>query len=263
MRQLGVGALGYVAIGGHKRRGISKVEAGVSSEKGAELGESAPEPGRHDELVHLPPNALDFLQAQRVNGRWRGLDRSVPLDVVRVDAGALGQRINARRGAAPWQVPSLNKLLESLECGSGGFPVRRNSAHRQFRAIGLSDRRRPGAERSEQRAFERVVGQLALDLTGHIPQGDSWRRHSRRKPLLHQRHRLVDERPNSPKAPHEVLVVVARRSWGAGKRSRDILLDTLELIERHEKTVRRLAGNGHRVVVKGEPCHGRIEEAPV
>ena len=150
--------------------------------------------------------------------------------------------------------------VKPLERRGDGLAVRVRRARCQGGAVGFGDGRRPCLERVEHRAARRIVDNLRPDLIGHVAERDARRHHAVGQALLHQRDGLVDERAHRFEASDDVLVVGAGCRRHQRNRVRDVLLNPLELVHRHQQVVRHHPADRHRVVVKVEALRRRLQE---
>jgi hypothetical protein len=218
-RQLRVGALGDVAVGGQSRLGRAEEEARIGVDEIQELRERALEAGLRDHRVHLAADTRDLPQPDRMDlvGRERrGRRLAHPQRIV---GRAGGQRRGREFPGGRGQIFSGEEAPVRRECGMHLFlqhaPSRLGPAALLFRA----HLRRKLRERLPQRGGGDIgAGEFVEHRRHALDRG--LRRHP---PALHagaHRRDLLLERHRHRVEALQVIVVVARAPEGRGLRER-------------------------------------------
>ena len=236
-RQLGIDALGDVAIGGEQGLLVGEVEARVGAQEAHEVGHRALPAGGAHRLVGGGADARDLGEPELVDLFGRHLRRRRDARAVRVPGGAVGERRHAERRARVRHVLLDDELLERAQrhvdvlddcfaCGglqAGGVCGR--DARRQVREGELVDG-----------ALGRIIRDLVADALAEVLERHARRRDAALEPLAQERDVLVDELRIGVDAREEVLEVerVAPRDRGRQIRQRRVhaahLVDGEELV---------------------------------
>ena len=217
--QLGVGALGDVAIvRQHFFRALVE-ELRIRLERLRELGNRPLEAGRGDDLVHLDADARDLGQPDVVHLLRGEVGGGAGGDQQLVESLAAGKLRRGELVPACRQVLRLDECLEGDEGGLHAVLDHGSAGVRQALALVGRNRRWKILERGVERGRDHVGGDERTDLAGH-----ALHRHARRHPAgldagLERRGGLRNESRQRLEAL-EVIVVVAHGVEGCRPRQR-------------------------------------------